>query len=128
MVRAKKRSSGIKAAVKYTDTWFAQFIKLRDRRCVTCGSTEGLQCSHVFRRHSYATRWDSQNAAAQCKKCHFLHHTQSEYPLQNYMKRRIGQDAMDEMWFRSKQVSHFSADTIKALGDSLRDECKKMGG
>ena len=122
----KTKASAFKAAVKYADQWFSRFIVLRDKRCVICGSTMNLQCSHVFRRHSYTTRWDSQNAYAQCKSCHFRHHNHSEYPLQKYAVTRIGQDAMDDLWLRSKKVSNFSADFIKALGDSLKKKCLEM--
>lgn len=121
-----KKKGGIAAAVKYADKQFSRYIVLRDKRCVTCNSTDSLQCSHVFRRHSYATRWDSQNAYAQCKKCHFKHHNHSEYPLQQYAAKRIGHDAMDDLWLRSKQVSHFTADQIRAKGEEFAKMIGRM--
>ena len=115
----KTKASAFKSAVKYLTSGFLASSYLRDKRCVICGSTMNLQCSHVFRRHSYTTRWDSQNAYAQCKSCHFKHHNHSEYPLQQYAAKRIGHDAMDDLWLRSKQVSHFTASYIRGLGDML---------
>jgi hypothetical protein len=126
IVRTKKKPSGIKAAVKYADSWFAKYIVLRDKHCVTCGSTENLQCSHLYRRVHYSTRWTEDNAAAQCKGCHFRHHNDSEHPLTRYIEGKMGRDDLETMWLLSKRVSKFSADTIKAFGDSFQDRCKEM--
>lgn len=122
----RRKASPFKAALHYADMWFSRLIILRDKRCVTCGSTDRLQCSHVFRRVRYATRWCMDAAYAQCARCHVFHHRQDETPLRTYAWQRVGQDRMDELYQQSRTTADFSADTIKAFGDSFRSRCEEM--
>lgn len=67
----KKRSR--KAIVRELDKVFSVYIRQRDKHCIVCGSTENLQCGHLFSRVSYSTRWDEMNAHAQCRNCNMVH-------------------------------------------------------
>ena len=67
----KKRSR--KSIVRELDKVFAQYIKNRDKYCICCGTTENLQCGHLFSRVSYSTRWEEMNAHAQCRSCNLKH-------------------------------------------------------
>lgn len=128
--KRRKKSDRTKAK-EYADSWFSLFIRKRDGRCVTCKRKPPdviLECSHLYGKGSSSdlVRWDVRNAATQCKGCHFHHHTSTNKPLTDYIFGRLGQDEMDELWLRSKTVSKFSADTIKAFGDSFRARVKEM--
>lgn len=61
------------------DVEFSQFIRLRDGRCVRCGSIVELndaglpishQNSHYFGRGKESTRYDTRNCDCLCGACH----------------------------------------------------------
>ena len=55
------------------DELYSLYIRNRDKRCVTCGTTDDLTNGHLRSRASYSTRWDDRNCHAQCKGCNLLH-------------------------------------------------------
>ena len=57
--------------VKKLDVIFSKFIRGRDGKCLRCGKTENLQCSHISSRKSLSGRWNDKNAIALCYACHF---------------------------------------------------------
>jgi hypothetical protein len=64
-----------KKQVARCDEIFSRYIRARDRRCITCGSMQSLQCSHYFTKRAHSSvRWDERNAHAQCPACHMRHH------------------------------------------------------
>ena len=67
-----------KLAIKYADTWFSKFIRMRDQKCYTCGSQVNLQCGHLFSRVFQATRWNEEAAFAQCERCNSEHESNTE--------------------------------------------------
>ncbi len=68
-------------------------VRKRDRRCVTCGSYQGLQCSHFYSRRYLAIRFNLVNCNAQCRDCNRLHNTDTA-PYQRYMQARYGEEAV----------------------------------
>jgi hypothetical protein len=63
------------------DKVFSQVVRLRDKRCVRCGSPvrfnkKGLpvshQCSHYWSRGNWNTRFDLANCDCLCFSCHRL--------------------------------------------------------
>jgi len=58
------------------DRLFSLKIRERDKGCQSCGSTDRLQCAHIFSRRYHSIRWYLLNALALCAKCHtfFTHH------------------------------------------------------
>ena len=57
-------------STKYADDKFSIFIRARDGKCLKCGTTEGLTCSHYHGRGKSATRFDEDNCIALCWECH----------------------------------------------------------
>lgn len=60
------------------DNAFSKFIRLRDSDengicvCITCRTRRHwseMTCGHYIKRRHLATRWDEENAAAQCYEC-----------------------------------------------------------
>jgi len=52
------------------DRLFSQAVRERgDWQCAVCGSIKRLTCGHLISRSYNATRWDFQNAVAQCWSC-----------------------------------------------------------
>ena len=59
------------------DDLFSKLVRERAGGCCeTCrkyfpeGERRGLHCSHIFSRRHLATRWDPENAIAECFGCH----------------------------------------------------------
>lgn len=56
--------------MKSLDNLFSKIIRTRDGKCLRCGKTEQLQCSHVVPRTFISTRWNTENAITLCYACH----------------------------------------------------------
>ena len=80
-----------KAVIRELDKVFGDYIKARDGRCVTCGSSGPLDASHLVRKaRGHYLRWHPDNVYAQCRRCHMLHHHTSEAPLVLYAEGKLG--------------------------------------
>ena len=112
-------------AEKAADDAFSLYIRTRDKRCVTCGSTDRLQCSHVERRSRHATRYQESNAWAQCARCHTYHHTQSETPLRDYVLSKIGQTGMQMIYSLSRTTCKRTVEELKSIARLYK---MKLGG
>jgi hypothetical protein len=55
------------------DALVSAIFIMRDARCVTCGSTGGLTCSHFVKRGKAKLTFDLQNCNAQCFICNGKH-------------------------------------------------------
>jgi hypothetical protein len=86
---SKTKPSASKALAKAkADRYFSEYIRLRDSVggvavCCTCGSrVSEFDCGHFITRAQEATRYDEQNAHAQCLSCNrFKHGRQFEHGL-----------------------------------------------
>ena len=54
------------------DELFSQYIRLRDGKCLKCGKTTSLQCSHIEGRRNMRLRFDPMNAITLCAGCHLF--------------------------------------------------------
>ena len=124
---AKRKKNPRKEAVKYADAWFAQYIKQRDKHCVTCGGTNVLQCSHIFQGRHESTKWRDDCAYTQCKGCHHAFHVKSQMPLLRYAERQVGHDWLDHLWEVNNRVSKFTTDEIMMIADNYRLKCRDNG-
>lgn len=64
-------------------------VRQRDRRCVTCGETRGLRCSHFYSRRYLRTRFHLANCHAMCATCNRRHNEDVE-PYLRFMRERYG--------------------------------------
>jgi hypothetical protein len=78
----------VKKIVKLLDRYMSYIVILRDRACVVCGKSKGLQAGHYFKRGHYSARWSTLNVMAQCGGCNILHNENPE-PLRRALARRI---------------------------------------
>lgn len=97
--RGKVRSYG--KLKKEADRVFSLWIRARDGRCVTCGSTANLQNGHYVSRSWSALRFDEVNCNAQCVGCNvFKKGNMDEYA--RFLLRRYGPDVLDELAAKKK--------------------------
>jgi hypothetical protein len=78
------------------DKYTSVIVRRRDRRCVTCGSTRSLQCSHFYSRRYLAIRFNLVNCNAMCGRCN-RRHNDDPFPYMTYMQRKYGPDAIAEL-------------------------------
>lgn len=70
-IKSSKKAKSRKAIIAKLDKLARAMVFERDKdRCVRCGSTSGLQWSHVHSRRHYSIRWEMDNGKVLCIKCH----------------------------------------------------------
>ena len=100
-------------------------VRARDGRCVTCGTTEGLQCSHFYSRRWVNTRFDLRNCNAMCAGCNYRHNVdQNAYTA--YMVKAYGLDAIGELFELRNKRETPADDELRALRDSYRAMLREM--
>ncbi|MBV8856318.1 MAG: recombination protein NinG [Acidobacteria bacterium] len=78
------------------DRLVSLIVRRRDRRCVTCGETRGLECSHFYSRRYLQTRFDLRNCNAMCAPCN-RRHNEDPAPYLRFMNERYGEGAGAEL-------------------------------
>lgn len=74
-------------------TIFSKWVRNRDKRCVTCGSTNSLQAGHFF--HGVLD-FDEVNINAQCARCNkWLHGNLAVYS--NYLLNKYGEEEFKKL-------------------------------
>lgn len=71
-------------------------VRKRDKRCVTCGSVQGLQCSHFYSRRYLSIRFDLRNCNAMCAACN-RSHNRDRRPYERYMRKAYGPAVVAEL-------------------------------
>jgi hypothetical protein len=61
-IKKEAKRNSVQVLTKQADILFSKAIRLRDGKSVKSGSTESLQCSHIWSRSNKAIRWDLDNA------------------------------------------------------------------
>ena len=108
-----------KSIVKKLDKLVSEIVRARDKKCITCGSTERLTCGHLFSRVAYSTRWDLTNCWCQCWGCNYRHEF-DPYPFQRWFAAKFGQKKLDELWAKFHQVKKFKTFELIELHDKLK--------
>jgi len=112
---------------KKLDTVHSKLIRSREKSCVVCGSTDMLQCGHLFSRVALSTRWDTapdENCHTQCASCNFRHEMDS-YPYNNWYIEKFGKEAWDKLHQRYNTTKKY---TIKDLADKIEEFKKELEG
>jgi 5-methylcytosine-specific restriction endonuclease McrA len=95
------------------DIVFSKLIRARaGYRCEWCGTqhesnSQGLHASHHYGRRHANTRWDTDNAAALCYKCHQKY---GEDPVvgAEWLKRYLGEDEVNSLRVKAYQVKKWT--------------------
>ena len=90
--------------------------------CVTCGSTDTIQCAHGFSRSYRSVRWDFRNAFAQCRSCHF-HFTNHPLEWDDWLRDKWGADLYAEM--KALALSYRKVDMPALIAD-LKERVARM--
>jgi hypothetical protein len=88
----KRTLSDIQKDVKESDSKFSKFIINRDKKCLHCGSTQMLTCSHFHGRANYATRFEPLNCVTFCILCHEIFESKKSGAYMDWMIDWLGED------------------------------------
>lgn len=94
-----KRNSN--PGVAEADSKFSKIIIDRDGKCLNCGSTSILSCSHFHGRSIWATRWDPENCITICIPCHDIWESKKKGVYKDFMLEWLGTDRFYLLEFRA---------------------------
>lgn len=87
-----KTPTSLQKDIKDTDREFSKFIVRRDGKCMRCGSTQMLSCSHFHGRANYATRFEPMNCITFCVVCHDFMESKKSGEYLDFMVDWLGRD------------------------------------
>ena len=119
------------------DREFSRYVRLRDTmpggffRCISCGQIkpyEQADCGHYHSRRHMATRFDEDNAHAECRACNRFRADHMIGYRENLIAK-IGQMRFDKLAWKASQTKKWTDFELieltkyyKALGDKLKKE------
>lgn len=124
---------GGRIRVSRMDHYFSLYIRARDAwRCQWCGKqysrgSLGLHCSHFIGRGHQATRFDPDNCIALCYGHHRWLETYKVTHYQDFMRKRLGEEAFRALLSRGAQSVHRNREDWAALSLQLRDWLDDVG-
>lgn len=88
----------MRVKIRPSDKIFSQAIRLRDKRCMRCGSRVELKlglpvshhCSHFHSRGHEGTRHEPDNCTTLCFGCHRLWESEERSRYEEFMKKKLG--------------------------------------
>lgn len=117
--RPKLRS--MKKLKEDLDKIHSEYIRLRDGKCVTCGSTEQLTNGHLFTRGHMSTRWDDLNCHCQCWPENFKHEFDPQ-PYTSWFIRTYGIEAYDELHVKHTTIRKFSRADLEGMIEEYKQK------
>lgn len=113
---------------------FSQFIRLRDGKCVRCGSRVQLnenglpvshEASHYFGRGNERTRFDPENVDTLCFACHSLWGSRDKEEYRAFKIKQLGQAGFDALLLRSKLIARKDRKMALIIVKELLKEVKR---
>lgn len=96
------------------DKWFSLYVRLVTQleygKCPFCGGPIE-HCFHWFSRVNYNTRWDIRNGIGSCASCN-LKMEYEPYPFYEWLKAKVGQDAVDALFRDHHKIAKFSTQDL----------------
>lgn len=73
VVKRKKRVKlpKLSTLMRKADSLFSQFIRVRDKKCVLCGTVKNLTAGHLIKRGKKSVRFDETNVNCLCSVCNY---------------------------------------------------------
>jgi len=105
--------------VPEADASFSKEVRMRDRRCLNCGSKYFLTCSHFFGRSKYNTRFDLENCITLCTICHDSWETKKNGVYKDFMIFLLGEEGYSKLEERANiKIAPYEAITnyMKSVG------------
>ena len=125
----KKQKTERQKLVKKLDDIFSLYIRTRDKRSVFSGSSENLQCFHIFSRVSYGTRWEEWNAfaATSAENIKYEYDTYFINHVHNWYIGRFGKPMFEMMNRKYYGITKFSNADLKMLIEHFKNKLEALG-
>lgn len=114
------------------DLW-SKCVRLRDKRCIVCGSTEKLQAHHCFVRAaaSLRTRFMTINGVCVCYRCHLvqIHRNGEKRFFEKYIKildEKIPKEKQEEVYKISQNKDPVSLEELQNINENLKKELQDL--
>ena len=113
-----------KISITTADKWFSKAVRMRDKCCVVCGKTEGLECCHVYGRRQKILRWSLDNAVTMC---HYHHRYYTEQPIEwfYFLETLLGSGHMELLKEKRRGFLKDNEITRKEVSDHYRVQVKE---
>jgi hypothetical protein len=99
----KRTLTDTQKEVRETDSKFSKFIINRDQKCLNCGNTYNLSCSHFYGRANYATRYEPNNCITLCIDiCHNSWESKKNGIYKDFMIALLGEEKFFSLENQSK--------------------------
>lgn len=95
-------------------------VRARDKKCVVCGSTNQLQCSHLIKRGRLSTRFDLDNCNANCNGCNLRHNNYPEFYTEWWLNKH-SQEAYNKLIIKSQQLWKPTISELSELLENLKN-------
>lgn len=102
----------MKISISRADLVFSQYIRLRDKKCIRCGSpvamsAKGLPVSHTnshyFGRGRENTRFDPENCDTLCLGCHRFWGSDNREDYRAFKIKQLGEVKFNHLCVRAEQ-------------------------
>ena len=102
----KKKPIKKSKLIKECDDLVSKIVRLREGRCITCGTNKNLTCSHLIKRGRASVRFDLDNCNCQCASCNFKHNHYPEFYTDWFVSTK-GVELYHDLFERSWQTKNW---------------------
>lgn len=113
-----------KTLVRKLDKLVSEITRARETSCVTCGSKDQLNNSHLFSRRNLSLRWDVRpdgNCHTMCWPCNFLHSSRDSAPYTSWYILEFGIKRWNQLHAEWSKVTKIKDYELQELYDKLKD-------
>jgi hypothetical protein len=116
------------------DIVFSKYIRLRDRKCVRCGSPVRFnekgdpashQASHYFGRGRENTRYDPENVDCVCMGCHRIWGSDDKEGYRRFKIEQLGQKGFELLALRASTYRKKDRKMALLISEFLLKELRK---
>lgn len=114
------------------DLW-SQCVRLRDKKCIVCGSTETLQAHHCLVRAalSLRTRFIPENGVTLCYRCHLIeiHKNGEKRFMENYIRilnEKIPYFRQMEIYKIAENKEPVQLEELQDINNYLKEQLQKL--
>lgn len=101
------------------DILTSRIVRARDKKCVTCGKYQNLQCSHFYSRRYLIIRFNLQNCNAMCANCN-KRHNYNPLPYMRYMRKHYGPQVVEELHELRMSLEKVTDEQLRELYEEYR--------
>lgn len=132
-VKKINKAKLIKKLKKQNFELWSQCVRLRDKKCIVCGSTENLQAHHCFVRAalSLRTRFILENGVTLCYYCHLvqIHRNGEKRFFEKYIKildEKIPKEKQEEIYKITENKKPITFEELQNINIYLKEYLQKL--